>query len=201
MVILPLSKNKNRNASGKGTTTDDQDDTVFQQTRPRQQTSTSRSLSSLTTPNGFLDSCVSIEHFPSGKNGERPYAVGTLLGLAESSGRDSDEDEDVICGDEEDEEEEEVEMVDHACQTRESLFDRNNAEAGPSQSYLRGAATAQPRVCQQPADSRYKAERTIEIAQTPPPTSVARMMFSKANTNNSSSAASSKSGADVVVLH
>lgn len=214
MVIqgLPLNK-KNRNLSGKGTgtTTDDQED-VFQQ-RPRQQTSTSRSLSSPTTPNGFLDSCVSIEHFPgpssAGKNGERPYQVGTLLGLAESSGRDSDEDEDV--GDEEDDEEE-VEMVDHACQTRESLFDNNNPDsiAGPSsQSYLRGSTAVQqqqqPSRIQPSGDSRYKAERTIEIAQRPPAPSstsssaVARMLFSKANT--SSSAASSKSGADVVVLH
>ena len=213
------TKNKSRHPSGKGTatSTDDPEDT-FQQ-RPRQQTSsTSRSASSPTTPNGFLDSCISIEQFtgaPAKQNGDRPYP-GVLFGLAESSGRDSDEDDDVG-GDEE--EEDEVEMVDHACQTRESLFDRTHntgssatAVVGPSdqqprQVYPRGpvVTAVQPRVQLLPqGDSRYKAERTIEIAQRSPPTTsspAARLMFGKANTATSSSAASSKSGADVVILH
>lgn len=232
-------KNKSRHQSGRGTATTT-DEEVFQQ-RPRQQTSTSRSLSSPTTPNGFLDSCVSIEHFPGTSaaagnkvsGGDRQYpGNNTLHGLAESSGRDSDEDEDVDEEDDEEEEEDEVEMVDHACQTRESLFDNKNGDpvvtAGPTpdqqqqqqprQSYglTRSPATApiQPQPSSRvqlplPDSSRYKAERTIEIAQrspTAPPlspsTADARIMFSKkANTTTSSSAASSKSGADVVVLH
>ncbi|KZS08530.1 putative Neuropilin and tolloid protein 2 [Daphnia magna] len=218
---LTHDKNKSRHQSGRGTATTTDDD-MFQQ-RPRQQTSTSRSLSSPTTPNGFLDSCVSIEPFPGGASagkapGERQF-TGTLHGLAESSGRDSDEDEDV--DDDEDEDEEEVEMVDHACQTRESLFDNKNGDSvvlGPmtdqpsrqSYSKIPTSVTIQPSRVQfpLPSDSRYKAERTIEIAQrtpTAPPllpsssATDARIMFSKANT--SSSAASSKSGADVVVLH
>lgn len=237
---LPMThgKNKSRHQSGRGTATTT-DEEVFQQ-RPRQQTSTSRSLSSPTTPNGFLDSCVSIEHFPgtsaaAGNNkilGEdRQYPGNTLHGLAESSGRDSDEDEDV--DEDDDDEEEEVEMVDHACQTRESLFDNKNGDPvmaigptpdqqqqqQPRQSYglTRSPATTAPIQPQPssrvqlplPDSSRYKAERTIEIAQrspTAPPlspsTADARIMFSKkANTTTSSSAASSKSGADVVVLH
>lgn len=218
---LPLAKNKSRHQSGRGTATTTDED-LFQQ-RLRLQTSTSRSLSSPTTPNGFVDSCVSIEPFPGSASagkpaGERQF-TGTLHGLAESSGRDSDEDEDV--DDDEEEDEEEVEMVDHACQTRESLFDNKNGDSialGPMpdqssrQSYSRipTSVTVQPPRVQLPlpSDSRYKAERTIEIAQRTPtappllPSSSAaagRIMFSKANT--SSSAASSKSGADVVVLH
>ena len=225
-------KNKSRHQSGRGTATTTDED-MFQQ-RPRQQTSTSRSLSSPTTPNGFLDSCVSIEHFPGTSStaagnkvlvgGDRQYPVNTLHGLAESSGRDSDEDEDIDEDDEE--EEEEVEMVDHACQTRESLFDNKNGDSvviGPEQQSRQSYAssrgpTAPIQPSQQPSrvqfplpinDSRYKAERTIEISQrspttAPPPllpsTADARMMFSK-KANTSSSAASSKSGADVVVLH
>lgn len=204
-IPLVLSKNnKSWHQSGRGTatSTDDQED-IFQQ-RPRQETSTSRSLSSpMMTPNGFLDSCANnIEHFSGGpsnnnKNGQYPIA------MAESSGRDSDEDDD----DEEEEEEEEVEMVDHACQTRESLFDNNPSDllsAEQARQSLRG----QPMRVPLPSDSRYKAERTIEIAQRSPqplPSSSSsaanRMKFSKASTTNSSSAASSKSGADVVVLH
>jgi hypothetical protein len=154
--------------------------------------------------------------------GDRQYPGNTLHGLAESSGRDSDEDEDI----DEDDEEEEVEMVDHACQTRESLFDNKNGDSvviGPDQQSRQSYAssrgpTAPIQPSQQPSrvqfplpmnDSRYKAERTIEISQrspttAPPPllpsTADARMMFSK-KANTSSSAASSKSGADVVVLH
>lgn len=220
---LPMT-HKSRHQSGRGTATTTDED-VFQQ-RPRQQTSTSRSLSSPTTPNGFLDSCVSIEHFPGTSSaaagnkvlgGDRQYPGNTLHGLAESSGRDSDEDEDV----DEDDEEEEVEMVDHACQTRESLFDNKNGDPvvtmpdqqQPRQSYAVTRGPTAP-IQQQPSsrvqfplpDSRYKAERTIEIAQrspTAPPLSPAdaRMMFSKKANTTSSSAASSKSGADVVVLH
>lgn len=166
------------------------------------------------TPNGFLDSCANIEHFssPSNKNGERQYTgtAAAMLGLAESSGRDSDEDED----DGVDDDEEEVEMVDHACQTRESLFDNGNSDSPgnstPQQSRqsLRSPVSVHSRVpLPLPSDSsRYKAERTIEIAQRspqplPPSSTAARMMFSKASTTNSSSAASSKSGADVVILH
>lgn len=206
-IPLVLSKNKSWHQSGRGTatSTDDQED-IFQQ-RPRQETSTSRSLSSpMMTPNGFLDSCANIEHFsgPSNnKNVERIYPTA-MLGLAESSGRDSDEDDDDGV---DDEEEEEVEMVDHACQTRESLFDNNTSDLPPveqTRQSLRSQA-AQSRV-NLPNDSRYKAERTIEIAQRSPqplPSSAAaaRMKFSKPSTTNSSSAASSKSGADVVVLH
>lgn len=206
---LVLHKNKNRHVSGRGTatSTDDQED-IFQNRQQRQQTSTSRSLSTpMTTPNGFLDSCISIEHFPAPppvhkNNGDRQYPV-TLHGLAESSGRDSDEDEE-----DEDEECEEVEMVDHACQTRESLFDNSNADALGSpdlQSQVtRGSVIIQPRVQMPlPSDkSRYKAERTIDIAQRSPqplPTMSpgSRTISSKAT----SSAGSSKSGADVVVLH
>lgn len=179
---------------------DDPED-VFQ-IGSRKDTSTSRSQSIPTLPNGVLDSYVTVEQGPSGVIiNESRYPV-RVVGLVDSSGRDSDEDQDD--GDDESEEEEEVEMVDHACQTRESLFDQQappplapSSQAAivhrPQYAVLPSSSVTIPNVAD---NSRFKAERTIEIARSPPGT---RARLVKANT--SSSVASSKSGPDIVILH
>lgn len=187
-------KGSQANAASKS---DDPED-VFQ-IGSRKDTSTSDSHRSPSIPNGLLDTYVSVE--PAGQSAvivnEARFPVRTV-GLVDSSARDSDEDQDD--GDDEDEEEE-VEMVDHACQTRESLFDqqappplapitRYQAVPPPSSSVTIPASTAD--------HSRFKAERTIEIARSPP-VSNTRARLVKANT--SSSVASSKSGPDIVILH
>merc|ERR1740128_86841 len=104
---------------------------------------------------------------------------------------DDDEDEDE---EEEESDGETVEMVDHACQTRESLFGNNEPAVGSKPSIP-------PRL---PAgfhasNSHFKAEKRIEIApkvkvKTPSATSAAASA-------SRSSTASSKSGPDLVVLH
>lgn len=95
-----------------GTTSDDTLDDVFQQ-RSRLRTSTSRSLSIMA--NGFADSIVNVERYPSAAAAtaatQSTKAKNPPLAAADSiTTRDSDGDEE---GDdeEEEEEEEEIEMV------------------------------------------------------------------------------------------
>lgn len=145
---------------------EDPDDVLFQQ-----RSIDSRSLSSPIMMNGFGD-VLKME-------AETRRATAPLAGV-ESSGQGSDEDD-------EDDDEEEVEMVDHACQTRESLFDEQQQK---QQEPVRSPGWPANVQQQHP----YKAERVIEMPR--------RVIGSTHPTRtNSSSAASSKSGADVVILH
>ncbi len=160
----------------------DPDDCLFQQ----RSMNSSRSLSSPFMLNGFGDVLMKMD-----KESIRPHpsepVITTSAGAAESSGRDSDEDED---------DEEEVEMVDHACQTRESLFDDPQPAVVVEERTPYSSGGGIPR--QHP----YRAERMIEM---PTGRTVNRSVLPSnqpvRTTTNSSSAASSKSGADVVVLH
>ena len=137
------------------------------QHRSRVPTSASRSLSSPMDHQHHI--IVGLERHFSAKDDD----------IDDDRGDDDDEDEE----EEEEEEEEEcsdeetVEMVDHACQTRESLF--NNEPIRPSIPPRLPAGAPPP-------SSSFKAEKRIEIAP-------------KAASSRSS--ASSKSGPDLVVLH
>ena len=142
------------------------------QHRSRIPTSTSRSLSSpMDHPHHII---VGLERHVSVKDD-----IDDDRGDIEDDEDDDDEEE------EEEEEEEEdgssegepVEMVDHACQTRESLF--NNEPIRPS------IPPRLPTGPPPPPSSSFKAEKRIEIAH-------------KAASSRSST--SSKSGPDLVVL-
>jgi len=205
-----------------GTTSEDTLDDVFQQ-RSRLRTSTSRSLSIMA--NGFADSIVNVERYPSaaadaaaGKGKNPPLVAADSVTTRDSDGEEEGDDE------EEEEEEEMVEMVDSSCQTRESLFDQQSPITAastppppPTTSYpvFRTRTAVQPTTMATTATQpdRFKAERTIDIASSssqstaPQQPGLRRNYAAAANRPPapprapSSSVASSKSGADVVVLH
>jgi len=140
-------------------------DEVFQH-RSRVPTSTSRSLSSpVDHPHHTI---VGLERHVSVKDDDIDDDRGDI--------DEEDDDDDEEEGEEESSDEETVEMVDHACQTRESLF--NNEPIRPS--IPPRLPTGPP-----PPSSSFKAEKRIEIAP---------------KVASSRSSASSKSGPDLVVL-
>lgn len=210
------ARGANRMAGSQVATSKSDDPEDVFQIGSRKDTSTSRSQSIPTLPNGLLDSYASVERPPvaSGVVINEGHYPARIVGLvAESSGRDSDEDHDD--GDDEDEDDEEVEMVDHACQTRESLFDQNAppplaTDAGRNQRAIMprphypappSSSVTIPGAPPSLDSSRFKAERTIEIAQSPLPPVAPSGTRSRLVKAASSSVASSKSGPDIVILH
>ena len=87
------------------------------------QRSNSRSLSSpfrvgsSSQSNGFGADVLKLEAQLRRQHQQQEAQQRSAPAMPESSGRDTDDD------DVDEDDEEEVEMVDHACQTRESLFD------------------------------------------------------------------------------
>ena len=167
---------------------EDFDDGGFE--RPRLQTATTNSMSASghdanIRPNGHVTDKSAV--YPQLRP-EEMAANGQVARSDDSFESDDDEDE------------EPVEMVDHACQTRESLFSHQQSQAGSDQCKRQtpqpAAALPAPVIPQQRTTftsgrvNPYKAEKVIEISRKAPVASSA-----------TSSATSSKSGPDVLVLH